>query len=173
MSNVLQNLPINFTESVDCIVPAHEARPELPLDFRKIREGENRLVEAKVVNMSTYSELEFTFNEGYREAKKNLSVVGYEISQAKRSVRKVKGEFILDEYPGFLKERGLKDNSANREAYLERQDSYVAAMDRVSMLEALEFSLESNVKVFENVCRYMKKEMDMLIRSGSMDSNKY
>jgi hypothetical protein len=40
------------------------------------------------------------------------------------------------------------------------------------MLQALENLLEGKVKVVENVCRYMRKSMDMIIRSG-IDPNKY
>ena len=116
--------------------------------------------------------MEFTYNEGYREASKNLSIVGYEIAKAKQIVRKIKSEHLLDEYPDFLKEKKLKDNTAMREAYLESQDKYVNATDRVDMLTALESLLEGKIKVFENVCRYMKKEIDIQIRSG-IDPNKY
>ncbi len=172
MSNKPQTLPIKFAESVEFTVPEFDTRPSVHLNFSSIKEGEKRLIEAQLVNPATYSELEFCYNEGYREGRTNLSVIGYEVTQAERIVRKIRGEYILDEYPGFLKERGLKDNGANREAYLERQDDYVAAVERVAMLKALEHLLEGKVKVFENVCRYMKKQMDILIRSG-INSNKY
>lgn len=173
MSKELQTLPIDFVESTEITIPEVGARPSMLLSKNSINEGYNRLVEARVVNMSTYSDLEYVFNEGYREAKANLSVVGYEITVAQREVRRIKGEYILDVYPGFLKERGLKDNAANREAFLERQADYVAAMDRVALLTAMQNSFEGNVKVFENVCRFMRKEMDLLIRSGAINPNKY
>lgn len=167
-----QNLPANFADENALVIPQYDTRPAVPLDFGKIREGEQRLVEAKVVNPATYRELEFTFNEGYREAKKNISVVGYEIAQAERIIRRVKSEYLLDAYPAFIKEKRLNDNTANREAFLERQDDYVDAVGRLEMLKALESLLEGKVKVFENVCRYMRKSMDIVIRSG-IDPNKY
>jgi len=170
--NEKQSLPIKFAESVEFIIPKFYTRPAIPLRFNDISEGERRLVEAKAVNGATYADLEFSFNEGYREAKTNLSVVGYEITQAEKKLRSVKSEYLLDTYPEFLREKKLKDNAAIRDAYLERQTDYVETKDRIDMLKALENLLEGKVKVFENVCRYMRKEMDILIRSG-MTGNKY
>lgn len=168
-----QQLPVKFAECVEFTIPEFDTRPPVKLDFTRIREGEDRLLEAKVVNPATYKELEYTFNEGYRASKTNLSMVRYEIMQAERIIRKVKSEYLLDEYPTFIKDRKLNDNTANREAFLERQQKYVDARDRLDMLTALEHLVEGKIKVFENVCRYMRKEMDILIRSGSIDPNKY
>lgn len=167
-----QILPQKFTETKELVIPAYDERPALSLDFTRIREAEIRLLEARVVNPATYSDLEFCFNEGYREAKKNMTEVAYEITQAEKIMRRIKSEFLLDEYPGFLKETKIKDNAAIRDAYLERQKPYVDAVDRINMLKAVESLLEGKVKVFENVCRYMKKSMDLIIRSG-INSNKY
>jgi len=167
-----QILPIKFAECVEFTIPAFDTRPPVSLIFTSISEGEKRLIEARLVNGGTYSDLEYCFNEGYREAKKNLSTVGYEISQAKKILRRIKSQYILDVYPKFLKENGLKDNACNREAFLEKQADFVSAQDRLDMLLALESLVEGKIKVFENVCRYMKKEMDILIRSG-MTGNKY
>ena len=173
MSDDKQLLPSDFNERLGLTIPAFETRPEVVMDFSKIREGEKRIYEARTVNPATYNELEFTMNEGYREAKANLIVVGYELMQANKIIRQIKSEYLLDEYPTFLKENKIKDNTAMREAFLERQPRYVEANDRLMMLQAMEGSLEGKIKVFENVCRYMKKTMDILIRSGSIDSNKY
>lgn len=170
MSN--QNLPVKFAEVREFIIPGFENRPDIPLDFSLISEGEKRIIEAKLVNPTTYSDLEYVFNEGYREAKKNLATVGYEITQAEKILRRIKSELILDNYPDFLKGSKLKDNSTVRDAFLERDAEYVAAQERINMLKALENLLDGKVKVFENVCRYMKKQMDILIRSG-IDPNKY
>ena len=167
-----QQLPINYTERAELTIPEFGSTPELKLDFTAIKEGENRLIEAKVVNGGTYSELEYTYNEGYRQAKRHLSHIGYEITRAKKAVREAKSKAILDLYPDFLKEAKLKDNATVRDAFLERQSDFVAAQDRVDMLTAMESLLEGKIKVFENVCRYMKKEMDLIIRSG-IDPNKY
>ena len=167
-----QKLPIKFAECVEFNIPAFHTRPTLPLSFTDISNAERRLSEAQAVNGATYSALENLFNEGYREAKKNLSIVRYEITQAKKHLRQVTSIHLLDNYPDFLKEKGLKDHAANREAYLARQEDYEEAMDRLAMLEALKDLLEGKVQNFVNVCRYMKKEIDILIKSGIVN-NKY
>lgn len=167
-----QKLPINYTERAEITIPEFGSTPKITLDISKIREGENRILEAKVVNPGTYNELEYSFNEGYREAKKHISAIGYEITRAKKALREAKSKYILDEYPEFLKENKLKDNATVRDAFLERQSEYVAAQDRIDMLTALESLMEGKVKNFENVCRYIRKQMDLIIRSG-VDPNKY
>lgn len=167
-----QALPVKFADVVELAIPAFDDRPIITLEFSSIREGEKRLIEAKVVNPATYSDLEYSFNEGYREAKKNLSIIGYEIAQADRIFRRIKSELILDEYPAFLKERGLKDNATVRDAFLEQNKQYIDAQERIDMLKAMEALVDGKIKVFENVCRYMRKSMDLLIRSG-VNSNKY
>lgn len=167
-----QQLPISYAETTEFTIPEFGSIPAIPLDFSAIKQGESRLIEAKVVNGATYSELEYTFNEGYRQAKRHLSEIGYQITRAKKALREAKSRSILDEYPEFLKEKKLKDNATVRDAYLETQEDYVSAQDRIDMLLALENLVEGKVKVFENVCRYMKKQMDFTIRSG-IDPNKY
>lgn len=161
-----QNLPVKFASTVELVVPPFLERPSLHLSFDKIDEGEIRLKEAQLVSPLTYGELEYTYGEGYRQAKKHLTVVGYEMAQAEKIIRRLKSEFLLDVYPGFLKENSLKDNASIRDAFLEKQEVYVAAMDRYNALKALEHHLENKIKVFENVSRYMKKQMDIVLRSG-------
>lgn len=168
-----QSLPTKFAEVVELAIPAFDDRPVVTLGFGGIREGERRLIEARVVNPATYSDLEYSFNEGYREAKKNLSIIGYEITQAERIHKRVQSELILDEYPRFLKESGLKDNAMVRDAFLERSQAFVDSRERINMLQAMESLMEGKIHVFEKVCQYMRKQMDVLIRSGSINPNKY
>lgn len=159
-------------ERAEMVIPSFGSLPALKLEVSKINEAEKRLHEAQVVNPGTYSNLEYVYNEGYREARKHLSVIYYQITQAEKALREAKAVALLDEYPEFLKSTGQKDNTHIREAFLERQANYTAAQDRIDMLKAMEKLMEGKVKVFENTCRYMKKEMDLIIRSG-MNPNKY
>lgn len=159
-------------ERTEMSIPAFGSQPTLKLDVSKIKEAESRLQEAQVVNPGTYGNLEYVYNEGYREAKRHLSVIGYQITLAEKALREAKSVAILDEYPGFLKEKNLKDNATVRDAFLETQPDFVAAQDRIDMLKAMEKLFEGKVHVFENTCRYMRKQMDLVIRSG-VDVNKY
>jgi hypothetical protein len=167
-----QSLPLDYTERAEIKIPSFGLTPEIVLDITKIKTGEGKILDARVVNPGTYNDLEYSFNEGYREAKKHISVIGYEITRAKKSLREAKSRAILDEYPDFLKENSLKDNATVRDAFLERQNDYTSAQDRIDMLTALESLMEGKVKNFENVCRYVRKQMDLIIRSG-VDTNKY
>ena len=165
----MNNGAIVQSEKYTITIPAFKNIPQLILDISKIKEGENRFLEAKIVNGATYSDLEYCFNEGYRQAKKHLSTVMYQIAMAKKAIRQVKSEYLLDKYPDFLKENRIKDSTATKEAYLEKKEEYVAALDRLALLNSLECLLEGKVKVFENVCRFMRKEIDLQIRSGNID----
>lgn len=167
-----QTLPVKFEQVVELAIPPFDDRPVVTLNFSGIKEGERRLIEARLVTPVTYSDLEHSFNEGYREAKANLSVIGYEITQAERIFRRIRSELILDEYPNFLKESKLKDNATVRDAFLEKNPKFVDAQERINMLKAMESLMDGKIRVFENVCRYMRKQMDILIRSG-VNSNKY
>jgi hypothetical protein len=165
-------MEVSVNEKTEMTIPVFGSLQSFKLSVSKIREGESRLIESRIVNPGTYSDLEYIFNEGYREAKSNLSVVMYEITKSEKVLREVKSRHLLDEYPDFLKEKKIKDNSDVREAYLQRIAEYVSAKDRIDLLKAVESSMEGKIKVFENVCRYMKVQMNIEIRSG-VDSNKY
>jgi len=151
---------------------ASAGQPALTVDLSPIRTAEARLVEAQHVNPMTYSNLEYVYGEGYRCAKRELSTIGYQIALAAKQQRKVRSEALLDEYKEFLADRGLKDSAAIRDAFLETKSDYIEAQDRIDQLRAIETLLEGKIKVFENVCRYMRKQMDIIIRSG-VDATKY
>lgn len=162
----------DFINTAEFVIPEFGSSLKLTLSMSAIREGERRLIEAKTVNPSIYADLEYVFGEGYREARKNVTAIGYEITRAEKALREAKSVAILDEYPAFLKEKEIKDNATVRDAFLERQANYVAAQDRIDMLKAMLSLIDGKIKVFENVSRWMKKEIDMITRSG-MDYNKY
>lgn len=159
-------------KKAELVIPQFGNLPEITLDLTKIKQGEDRLYEAQNVNAISYSELEYVFNEGYREAKKYLSQVGYQLTRAEKALREAKSVALLDEYPAFLIEKKMKDSAQIRDAYLETYKPYTEAQDRIDMLKAIEALLDGKVKVFENTCRYMKKSIDLVLRSG-MDVNKY
>jgi len=156
------------------VIPAFGKSPEISLSISSTREAEVRLYEAKTVNPVTYVDLEHCFNESYRELKKHMSVLGYQIAMAEKAVEDAKANVILDTLPKYLegKPKGL-DNSDLRRALMSRDPDFNAAMDRVSMLKAIEAYVEGRIKVMERVSSYMKKQMDLLIRSGLSNANMY
>jgi hypothetical protein len=87
--------------------------------------------------------------------------------KVKSEIEKIKATILLDKYPEFLKDKGSKfDNAAIRDAFLARDEEYMQAKDRLDSLTALEVFLEGRVKVMENVSRYMRNAMQLIIRSG-------
>jgi hypothetical protein len=147
---------------------------DVKVDLSKTREAEKRLSEAQHVNPSTYGALEYLYSESYRELKSGLSMIGYKLTQAEKELKLAKAEAILDKYPDFIKDKPKSlDSSQAREAFINRDEEVIKATDKVSMLKAIESTLDSKVRVMEKVCQYMRKQMDLIIRSGSINHNKY
>jgi hypothetical protein len=143
--------------------------PELVLQMGKIREAEHRIIEARLVNPSTYADLEASYNEAYRDLKRHLSSVGYQIALTEKALEQAKADIFLDTYPKYLEVNNIKktnDNSDLRKAFMYKDSAYLAALDRFNQLKALESNFDGKIKVFENVCRYMRQKMQLIIRSG-------
>lgn len=163
MSNEVEKLPTNHSLEV----PAFGKSPALSLHMSKIREAEVRYIEAKTVSPSTYAELEHTFNEAYRDLKQHLSSVGYQLNLADKALRLAKANVILGSYAEHMAGKPkYQDNADMRDAFLIKDPEYVAAMDRVAQLKALESNFEGKIKVIENVCRYMRQKMYLISKSG-------
>jgi hypothetical protein len=163
-------------QSGSLVLPAFGKLPELKLQMDKIVEAEKRLIEAKTVNPSTYVDLEHTFNESYRDLKRHLSSIGFQLAITEKVMEQAKADVLLDKYPIFLEEKQLKktqDNADLRKAFLIRDEAYVGALDRFNQLKALESNFEGKIKVMENVCRYMRKQMDLILRSGLSNRDYY
>lgn len=158
------------------VLPAFGKSPALSMDMGKIREAEARIIEAKMVNPSTYADLECAFNEAYRDLKRHLSSIGFQIAQAEKAMGEAKSDVILDKYPEFLRAndiKGTQNNADLREAFLMKDKPYLDALDRFNQLKAVESNFDGKIKVLENVCRYMRKKMDLILRSGLSNADHY
>lgn len=152
--------------STALVIPSFKGSPALSLELSGTKEAESRLIEAKTVNPITYSDLEHSFNEAYRELKRHHATVGHEIAKTEKAMEQAKANFLIDKYPDLIENSKLQDNGDTRKAYLMREKDYVDALDRLNMLKAMESFVDGRIKVMENVCRYMRKQMDLVIRSG-------
>lgn len=144
--------------------------PGFSLEMNKVYEAERRILEAKTVNPITYSDLEHTFNESYRDLKRHLASLGFHLAKANQVLEEVKADILLDRYPAYLAANEIKktnDSADLRKAFMSRDPHYQAANDRIDQLKALEAMLDGKIKVMENVCRYMRKQMDLVLRSGT------
>jgi hypothetical protein len=89
------------------------------------------------------------------------------LTKAEKEVKMVRAEIILDRYPAFMEGKPKShDNADMRESFVMRDLEYQAATDRVNMLKAMEEFSDGKIKVMENVSRWIKKQMDLVIRSG-------
>jgi hypothetical protein len=168
----VENTPVT-TGGRTLILPSLGKVPELRLSMEKIDEAEKRFIEVKTVNPSTYVDLEHTFNESYRDLKKHLSAIGFQITVTDKAMESAKADVLLDKYQTYLEANDLKDNADLRKAFLIRDETYSRALDRMNQLKAFESLLDGKIKNVENVCRYMRKQMDLLIRSGLSGGNLY
>lgn len=152
--------------SQSLVLPAFGKSKELAMEMAKIREAEARLIEAKTVNPITYVDLEHTFNEAYRDLKRHLAAVGFLIAQANKTQEEAKADVILGSYQEHAKAFPKEANADTRNAFLTRDAAYSAAQERIDQLKAIEANFDGKIKVMENVCRYMRKQMDLILRSG-------
>lgn len=155
-------------------IPPFGGSPGLRLEMGKIREAESRFLEAKTVNPSSYIELESCLNESYRDLKRHLSTIGYQITLAEKAIRQAKAEVLLGSYTEFMKGKPKShDNADLRDAYLIKDEAYSAALDRLNQLKALFSNFDGKIKVVENVCRYMRQKMYLISKNGAVDPNLY
>lgn len=156
------------------VLPAFGKAPALKLEMANIRTAEQRIIEAKTVNPLTYVDLEHTFNEAYRDLKRHLASVGYSLTLAQKALEDAKADVILGSYADLMAGKPKShDSSDMRQAYLTRDPAYSAALDRIAQLKAVESNFDGKIKVMENVCRYMRKQMDLILRSGMSNADYY
>jgi hypothetical protein len=154
-------------------IPSLTGDKPVILDLTVIKKAESRLPDTPNVTPAIYGDLWFSFNEGYRAAKKNYIELEHMITKTEKRIRELTSHVLIDEYPTFLQEKKIKDSAAYREAFLETKEEYKAALDHKAMLTAMSAMMELKIKTFENACSYLRKQMDLFIRSGMVDHNKY
>lgn len=164
----------NNKQEHSLVIPAFNKSQELHLCLNKTKEGESRLLEAKMANPITYAELECCYNQAYRELKTNLAIIGDQLNKASDDLETAKSNFLIDSYQDKIKDLPKSYDSADlRKAWLMRDEAYLAAKDRENMLKAMEALLDGKIKVFERTCAFMKKKIDLILRSGLSGSQLY
>jgi hypothetical protein len=149
-------------------VPSFGHCKELRLNMSSWESAMARFHEAQNIVPANYSSLEFTFQEAWRESKKNAIAVGDALKKAKQNVEEIKADVVLTEIPKMLKELPKSQNNADfRRAVLTKNENYKAANEHLEKLEAMLEHFESHMKIMENVSRFLKKQMDYIIRNGN------
>ena len=175
MSEEENQLPTNtFNEGLALVLPEYKSLPSIRMSLDSLKEAERRLIEAKDLSPATYADLEHCFGEAYRDLKRHLATVGYQILRMESELNKLKSIVILDKLPEYLKDKPKTANTASvRDAYIGSDPEVQVARDRLDSLKAMEIFMEGRIKVMENVCRWMKVRMQLIIRSGLSGQNLY
>lgn len=164
---------INNSEQ-SLVIPAFRNASQLNLELTKTKEATSRLIESKTVNPVTYVELEYCYGEAYRELKRHIASIGHEIAKTEVALRMAKSIVLREKYPQFMEGRPKsQDNSDMRDAFLIQDKEYLEALERLNLLKAMEAYVDGKIKTFENASRWMKKQMDLIIRSGLSNQNLY
>jgi hypothetical protein len=155
------------TKEVALVIAPFGKLPELRLNMTAVRAAEQRYIEAKTVNPSTYADLECSFNESYRVLKDHYSQIGYQLSLAEKELRLAQANVVLGAYAEYLAGKPkAADTSHMKDAFLMKDETYLALLDKVNQLKAFQSNFEGKIKVVENVCRYMRQKMYLVSKSG-------
>lgn len=151
------------------VVPAFKHCKELRIDTSGWEAAKARMSEVQHLVPANYSSLEFTFQEAWRESRRNAIMTEDAIKKALQNVEEIKADIILTEIPKLLEEMPKGANNTDfRKAVITKNEEYKQANEHLEKLQAILAHLESNMKVMENTSRFMKKQMDYIIRSGSV-----
>jgi hypothetical protein len=141
--------------------------PPMVLDISLVHEAESRLIESKTVNPATYKDLEYLYNQGYRQARQNLSAIDFQIVRTERQIEREKARVILEVLPEKLEGKPASYNNADfRASILATDEAYRSVCERLDMLKAQAKFFEIRISVFEKACQYMRKGIDLIIRSN-------
>lgn len=151
------------------VVPAFKHCKELRLDTSSWESAKSRMKEVQHLVPGNYSSLEFAFQEAWREARRNAIITEDAVKKAMQNVEEIKADIVLTEIPKMLEQMPKSANNTDfRKAIITKNTDYKEAMEHLEKLQAILAHLESNMKVMENTSRFMKKQMDYIIRSGSI-----
>lgn len=166
-----QNTP-RIGESTVLTIPAFSGSSALSLDISKTREAESRFHEIQTVSLITYVELEHTFQESYRELKRHYATINHELAKAEKELRLAKATVLLEKYPEYMATKPrVQDNADTRDSFMVRDEQYAASLDRINMLKAIHSFVDGRIKGLENACKYMRKQVDIVMRSGMVGGN--
>jgi hypothetical protein len=170
--------PLNdntFNKSLEIKIPAYTGlSEEIKLDMTPIYYAESRLHEQQMVNPSTYGELSYCFNEGYRVCKRHISTLEYQKVKAIRQLEQERSRIVLTVLPDQLKDVSKSQNNADfRNAIIAQDKAFTECQKRIDALTVIISFMEGRIKVFENSVKAINKQLDIVLRSGVFDSNKY
>lgn len=163
-----ENKVVGFQNQVSFSLPPVGNMASGSLDLTIIKNAEARIPEARLVNPATYGELEDCFNAAYRDLKKHMANVGYLATRQQREIDKYRGKLMISYWSEFMlgKPKGV-DSTDMRNSWFMQDEQYLKELEKLDYLKSLDIFLEGRIKVMENTCRYLRKIIDLIIRSGT------
>lgn len=147
------------------------------LDLRTVFRAETRLIELQAVTRAKAGELLHTFIEAWKEARTAQARASNQCVVAKRRLKEIRAEVVLDRALDILKDKGLVSTRSPsgsedlREAVVVRDRSYQAASERLEQIQAVVELMEIKAETFKMAYFAVNKLVDPVDRtSGSATS---
>lgn len=131
--------------------------PPLEFDMTLVYKAEERLTETEHANVHSANPLSAVFNMASNKASVYSKKVAYELSCARTLLKRRESDLLIDNWPGFMKEKGLNDSAAMREAFMMKDKTYADLLDRIDILVAIEAFLKEKKEVFVRAYQQMKQ----------------
>jgi hypothetical protein len=154
---------INITDKVLNVPRGIPGLAPLQIDLTNVYKAESRIPEVAFVTPQKAPELLATFIDAYQSLSKHLVAVDFERSQAERAAGKVRASILLDKLAGILQEKGLATSRSPmgsedvRQAILDSDPEYTAALDKIDALSAAVELIKGKVKSIEMAYTSVKK----------------
>jgi hypothetical protein len=146
------------------------------LDLRKVFKAEARLIELHHVTRVKAGELLHCFIEAWHDARQGQARARKQLVVAKRKLKEIKAEVVLDRAIDILKAKGLISTRSPsgsedlRESVVTRDPSYQRASERMEQIEAAVEFMEIKAEVFKMAYFAVNKLVDPMDRTASNTS---
>ncbi len=146
--------------ATELVCPAGKASdPQVVISMTAIMTAEARQEEIATVTPMKAPELLRAFNVAWRDLHDIIVKLTSEHLAAERVLAKRKAVLILDVVPGFLKEKNLTSNEANRDAVITLDEEFQILQDTVDQIDTVVQYLKGKLKAFEMAFTSVKKIM--------------
>ena len=136
--------------------PAKELSP-IRLDLTAIHAAEGRTMEIAVVTTGKAPELMAVFNQACFQLARYYSELRFLRTLAEQKLAQRRAVVIIDIVPEKIKEKGLSQNEATRNALVDLDPEYQQCETTVAQLEAAVIYVEGKLRAMENNLNAVKK----------------
>lgn len=135
----------------------------LVLDLRIVDKAEARTADIATLTPAKAPELLATFLKALTAAGKALAAVQYERARTERKLDRIRADLLIDQVPQILKDQGLSTPKSPlgsediRQAIIERDPNYQAAVDALDRIIALHELVKGKVRVMDSALSGVKR----------------